>query len=138
MGAVKINSADKAFSDAIRALANWHCERCGGCPDRRGLHCSHFHGRGKWSVRFDPLNATSLCMGCHLLFTSHPYDHREFQHHRLGPYAYEALQERANDTSLGRRMKREQRAITAHYREQLRDIQSMLELGESPVIVGYE
>ena len=33
----------------------------------RGLECSHHHGRGNWSIRFEPQNAEALCTGCHFL-----------------------------------------------------------------------
>ena len=49
-----------------------------------GLHCSHYVGRGRYSTRFEPLNAVALCYGCHRFFTSHPIDHTEFFKKRLG------------------------------------------------------
>ena len=118
MGAIKITPADKYFSVCVRERAENRCERCGGSPERGGLHCSHFHGRGKWSVRFAPENATALCMGCHLYFGSHPVEHTEWQREKLGDYWFEALREKANDLTAGRVMKREQKHIAAHYRKE--------------------
>ncbi len=73
--ALLITPADKAFSLCVRERANWRCERCGRVtPDdkRMGLHCSHWIGRGSWSVRFNPLNAFAHCYGCHAYFEGRP------------------------------------------------------------------
>lgn len=119
---LKITPADKFFSLCIREAQRFVCERCGtfAPPElSKRLDCSHFHGRGKWSVRFDPDNATALCMGCHLFVTAHPFEHVMFIQNKLGPYRFQALQERANDTTRGRQAKREVKEIARHYRAQL-------------------
>lgn len=119
---LKITSADKWFSLCIREAQNFTCERCKtfAPPElSKRLDCSHFHGRGKWSVRFDPENCTALCLGCHLRMTSHPIEHVQFMQEKLGPYRFQALQERANDTTRGRLAKRSVKEIAAHYRGQL-------------------
>lgn len=45
----------------------------------KGLHCSHFKGRGKEATRFEPLNADAMCYGCHRYFTSQPDEHLAWQ-----------------------------------------------------------
>lgn len=116
MGAIKVTPADKWFSLCVRQRAENRCERCGGSPASGGLHCSHFHGRGKWGVRFCPDNATSLCYGCHAFLGSHPEIHRQWQLERLGAYRFDSLQERANDSTRGRIAKREAKEIAKHYK----------------------
>ena len=116
MGAIKINSADKWFSLCVRERVGNLCERCGETPAKGGLHNSHYHGRGKYSTRYTPDNATALCMGCHLYFGAHPHFHTQFQIERLGPYAFEALAEQARDLTAGRAAKREIKAIAGHYK----------------------
>lgn len=119
MGAIKIRAADKWFSLCIRERANWTCERCDKrCPDdkRMGLHCSHFHGRGKWATRFDPDNCRALCYGCHSYVGGNPDIHRRDMLEVLGPGLYETLLERSNDSRLGRIVKRSEAEIAAHYR----------------------
>ena len=102
MGAVKRVKQDAVFSNYIRERDKWCCQRCGKAYNkhnsnaRRALHCSHFHGRGKWSVRIDPENAVALCRGCHQIFTSYPDDHVSFFKKRLGIKKYRALRERKN------------------------------------------
>ena len=121
MGAVKIRSADKWFSLCIRERVAWFCERCGrDTPQdkRMGLHCSHFHGRGKWSVRFDQDNAEALCYGCHMHLTANPHKHQARQLDKLGDGLYEILNERAQDLKFGRTVKRDQKLVAKHYREQ--------------------
>ena len=90
MGKVKIDVADKAFSEYIRTRDKWTCQRCrkqydpAKSNDRMALHCSHFQGRGKESTRFEPLNADALCYGCHQYFTSQPAEHYAWQVQRKG------------------------------------------------------
>jgi hypothetical protein len=123
VGAVKIKSADKWFSLCIRERANWTCERCGAkCPDdkRMGLHCSHYHGRGKWATRFDPDNCRALCYGCHSYVGGNPDIHRSDMIARLGPGLYEIVLEKSNDSRLGRMAKRSEKEIAAHYRAEYR------------------
>lgn len=139
MSGIKITPADSAFSRCIRERANWACERCGGRPAPGGLHCSHYHGRGKWAVRFEPMNGTSLCMGCHLYLSAHPSEHAAFQLVRLGNYCVSSLQEMANDLARGRAAKREAKAIAAHYRSEHMKMRVMRESGETGRIefIGY-
>lgn len=139
MGAIKITPADKYFSLCVRERAENRCERCGGSPESGGLHCSHFHGRGKWGVRFDPDNATALCYGCHAYFGSNPELHRQWQKEKLGVYRFDALLERSNDATRGRVAKREAKEIAKHYREQHRQMTVKRETGETGRIefVGY-
>ena len=138
MSGIKITPADAAFSKCVRERASWRCERCGGSPAPGGLHCSHFHGRGKWSVRFEPLNATALCMGCHLHLSAHPIEHSRFQANRLGQ-AWYVLLELSQDTTRGRQAKREAKQIAKHYREQLKIMQAARAEGATGWLefVGY-
>jgi len=128
MGAIKRTPADKAFSDCIRSAAEWSCERChtfypeGG---RMGLHCSHYHGRGKWGIRFCVENAESLCYGCHQYLGAHPYLHTDHKMNIHGQAAMDILREKANDTSLGRMAKREVKFIAKHYREEFKRIHQL-------------
>ena len=119
MSACKIRPADRWFSLCIRERADWHCERCGSkCPDdkRMGLHASHFHGRGKWATRFDPDNARALCYGCHQYCGANPDIHRAEMLAILGDGLYQILQERSQDSRLGRLAKRSEADISKHYR----------------------
>lgn len=86
MGRIRVDQADKLFSLYIRTRDLWTCQRCYTryTPPTSALHCSHFQGRGKEATRFEPLNATSLCYGCHRYFTSHPAEHYIWQVERLG------------------------------------------------------
>lgn len=101
---IKITPADSWFSKCIRARAKWRCERCEKQYDQSstGLHCSHYFGRGNWSTRFDPDNCEALCFGCHAEMGANPHDHRLRILRKLGGGAYDLLNERRNDTDLGK------------------------------------
>ena len=61
-----------------------------------GLHCSHFHGRRKVSVRFDEDNAIALCFGCHRHMEENPPEHVTFFQQKLGMIKYDLLTIKAN------------------------------------------
>ena len=122
MGGIKRTPADAAFSDCIRERANWCCEVCGADYTGRtqGLHCSHYHGRGNWSVRFDPDNAEAACYGCHQKLEGSPHDFYLRWMEKLGEGAYQLLLERKNDTDRGReaRKTKGKGEIAKHYRDE--------------------
>jgi len=97
MFGIRRSLADKYFSDWIRQRDDWTCQRCFTQYERpsQGLHCSHFHSRRNRSVRFDPENAVSLCMRCHLHMGENPQEHVDFFLKRLGKEKYDALFVRA-------------------------------------------
>ena len=102
MGGIKRTKHDAVFSNYIRERDKWSCQRCGRSYNkyspnaRRALHCSHYIGRGNWSVRFEPNNAVALCYGCHRLFGADPHAHTEFIKKRLNQDEYESLITRKN------------------------------------------
>ena len=132
MGGVKKTPADFAFSDCIRALAGWKCAKCGTYyPEgvaRKGLHCSHHHGRGNWSIRFDPMNAESLCYGCH----SHYGGTEERRNEVLTKGEQDLLFEKKRDMNLAKeyRKTKGKGAIAKHYREQLK----LIEEGQTHIV----
>lgn len=123
MGGIKRTPADIAFSKCIRTLAGWKCEKCGTqYPENAGaLDCSHHHGRGSWAIRLDPMNAESLCYGCH----SHYGGTEERRNEVLTKGEQDILFEKKRDTGLAREYKKTKGkgAIAKHYREQLKLIQ---------------
>lgn len=118
---MKITAADREFSWCVRERSNWTCERCGKKhePPTKALHCSHFFGRGNWAVRFNPLNAFSHCMGCHLHFESNPHEFQGWVTDRLGAEGWAKLQAASEDVMLGKVAHRKSRQIAAFYRKEL-------------------
>ena len=98
MGKIKIDKADKVFSQYIRTRDNWTCQRCKKKyePPTSALHCSHFMGRGKEATRFDENNADAMCYGCHQYFTSHPAEHYMWQVGKKGQKTIDMLVLRSN------------------------------------------
>jgi len=95
---IRITALDKKFSLFIRERAHWSCERCFKVyhPPTKALQCSHFHGRRKKSVRFDPDNCMALCMACHQYFGENPLEHVAWMKNKLGARKFDALTLRAN------------------------------------------
>lgn len=97
MMGIKRDKYDIAFSDYIRAKANWSCEVCFAYVGKtQGLHCSHFQGRRKQATRLDPQNAISACFTCHRKLEEDPDFHRHYFKKRLGEKNYDALILKAN------------------------------------------
>lgn len=94
----KIDPADTNFSLYVRSKDKWRCQRCGKqyVPPTSALHCSHFFSRGKWNVRFDEFNATSLCFGCHIYLDHHKDEYRQFKINQIGQAEFDKLEVRAN------------------------------------------
>ena len=117
---IKITPADSWFSKAIRQRAGWRCEKCGTQYDESstGLHCSHFHGRGNWSVRLNPDNARALCYGCHRHMEANPYEHTKWFEEWLGEARFQILLDRKRDISLGKEYKKTKGKgeISKHYK----------------------
>lgn len=139
---IKITPADKAFSLCIRERSNWTCDRCDTFyPEgkRMALHCSHYHGRGKYSTRFDPNNCWAHCFGCHRYLSAHPAEFTAWALEKLGDGLFEIVCERAQDMKLGRLAKREAKEIAKYYRDQHKNMRTQREIGiEGRIeIVGY-
>lgn len=97
-----IDNADKIFSQYIR-LRDSQCMRCHSWlqVNDKGLpishQCSHYFGRTKESVRFDPENSDTLCHGCHRIWEKEDREsYRDFKIKQLGQHDFDALTIRAN------------------------------------------
>jgi hypothetical protein len=99
-----------------------------------GLHCSHYHGRGKWATRFDPDNCRALCYGCHSYVGGNPTIHRREMIDRLGAGLYNILLDRAHDTRLGRLAKRAEKEIAAHYRAEYKRLVAETPTGRCEIV----
>ena len=82
---IHVDPLDLLFSRYVRLRAIRRvggCERCLKPKDINELQCSHFFGRGRRSVRYDPSNACGFCFGCHQFFGANPLEHvRWFRNH---------------------------------------------------------
>lgn len=143
---MKRTPADDAFSKCTRERADWTCELCGTVHvdaqakgASKGLDCSHLFGRGNWSVRVDPNNSFCHCTACHFRFGADRQLQRQHHEAVFGSGMYEIIEERKNDTSLGRRVKREQKEIAKHYRQEYERMRGLRKQGITGRIefVGY-
>lgn len=122
-GLIKITSADRYFSMCVRKRANWKCERCFvAYPPQptQALHCAHFMGRGSWSTRFDPQNAVSLDMGCHLYFTGRPAEFADWYVARVGLEEVERLRRLSKQAIPG--IRKRVREIGQFYKREYDDM----------------
>lgn len=122
--AIKRTSADAAFSDCVRARVNYRCELCGKdyTANTQGLHCSHYYGRRHKRTRWEPLNASALCYGCHQKMGENPYEHTKFFQARLGS-VFEVLDELHRQVL--RKNEYTEKDIARHFREQLQKMQAL-------------
>ena len=134
---LKRTPADDAFSRCIRERADWTCELCGTVyPEAqatgrsRGLHCSHFIGRGNWSVRFNSSNAFCHCYACHVRFGSDKYIQEKHYLDIFGGGKLVFLEFGKNSTFLGRDAKKSQREISAHYRQEYERMRKLRAKGQ--------
>lgn len=98
---IKIDEADEVFSQYIR-YRDKKCVRCGSPVQFNGVkpvshQASHYFGRSKESVRFDPENVDTLCFGCHRIWGSDDKEgYRQFKIKQLGLAGFNQLQVRSN------------------------------------------
>lgn len=151
-GKIKRTSADAHFSKVIRMastingeLRPWHCQLCEtdySDRNRQGIQCSHFIGRGitmhgtqGWAVRFDPLNALSLCAACHGYVESHPVAHTNLWRETYGSVygadksdaALNALLGRSECKSRAQYARNNTAAISTWYLEESRRLEVEIE-----------
>lgn len=97
---IKRRKADILWSQYLRKLRNYTCERCGRKYKEGeglyGLHVSHFYGRANEAVRFNPENTDLLCYGDHQYFTSNPNEYVTWKKKQLGEARFKALMIEAN------------------------------------------
>lgn len=128
---IKITPADQAFSRCIRERAGWRCERCGKQYGEgyQGLHCSHHHRRGHWSIRFEPLNAEALCYGCH----SHVGGTEQRIRECLTESQYDLLIELKNNIDRAKQVRKTKGVgdIAKHYRNELARMKELRSKGET-------
>lgn len=117
---IKLDPADKVFSDFIRTRDGWKCQRCGTpyTPPTKALQCSHYFGRGAENTRFDPENCDALCTYCHSYWGSTDKEgYRNFKIKQLGQAGFDRLMIRSNTYK-----KRDRKMSLLVVREMLREI----------------
>ncbi len=100
---------------------NYTCQRCGSKhkPNSGGLHCSHYFGRARKSVRWDERNCDSLCYGCHMIWGSKDKEgYREFMIQKLTQKGFDQLTKDANTTRKW--TKEEIKKLRKHFREKIK------------------
>jgi len=112
--------ADAAFSDYIRARANYQCEHCGTSytAQSTGLQCSHHFSRRHWAIRFHPDNAAALCHHCHNFWYSKDVpEAARWLENKIGRDAINALIELKNQPQT-KPTASELDAIAVHWRKE--------------------
>ena len=136
---IKRTMADVYFSKAVREAQDYICESCGhyGRHEPQAMDLSHYFGRRHKRTRFEPLNASCLCRGCHNRLGESPHDHRAFIEDKLGPQKYGILVELHNQ--IVKIPKAVEKEIAKYYRQEEARIKAERDNGATGVIsiVGY-
>ena len=135
---MKLSPADIAFSQCVRAAADYTCQMCGiqkPPVSRRGgsgMECSHRYSRRHRTIRWSKINADCLCTGCHRKFGESPIDAMKWLLEYAGEGQIELLIEKRNQKY--KVPKSEEKEIARHYRLQLRNIEEKRAAGEQGFI----
>ena len=120
---IKRDKSDIDFSIYIRLKAK-KCAMCGrrgtGIDGITGLEASHFHGRAKWTTRFDEENVDVLCTSDHMYFTSHKTEYKAWKLEQMGQKAYDRLELVANNTG-----KKDFKLMRIVWKKCLKDLQAL-------------
>lgn len=96
---IKRKKNDIIFSQLVRERAKWLCASCGvnksNEPDT--FDCAHIMGRRSVGLRWHPDNAIGLCRGCHIFYTSHPFDWADFCKAQFGEERIAELRRVSNE-----------------------------------------
>lgn len=94
------NVADSKFSHFIRDRDNGICFFC----KRPGSQNSHFWGRGKSALRYEPDNCDYVCGGCHMRHEGSKQGlYAELKLKQLGQKRYDELRKLAFQSRMNRR-----------------------------------
>lgn len=88
------NKLDREFSLLIRERGL--CEWCGRKPPAVQLQCAHIYSRRHMKIRHNPMNALSLCAGCHWKAHQNPIEFALFVQGYLGPNKLDELRRLKN------------------------------------------
>jgi len=109
---IKETKIDKVFSIWIRNR-DGRCLRCG---KKENLQCAHIYSRIARSVRYEPLNAITLCYGCHIGWShKYPIEFTEFIKKYLGTRKYNLLKEKYHTLKPGGFSEQEKQEIINKY-----------------------
>jgi hypothetical protein len=130
MAGIKRTTADKWFSNYIRARDNFTCQRCkrkfpkyeesGDNTALMGLHNAHCFTRGHNMVRFEPNNVMALCYGCHSHLDANPDDKYKFFEDRIGSECFEEIRIKSKMPYKG--IKKDQKELSKRFRTLFREM----------------
>ena len=138
---MKRDKYDTIFSNLIREMYDYTCCNCSRNlrSNSAGLHCSHFFGRRKQSVRYDLDNALAHCIYCHRILGENPVDFYDHYVKVKGIGCLELLRERANKLKKWEKAskktgyKGEKEDMYKHYKKEYEKVLDMRKEG----VVGY-
>jgi len=84
-----IRSLDRITPKIVKLRDGYTCQRCGGMPKAQGLHWAHYYCRRDFLLRWNLLNAVTLCYGCHSFLDSSPKEFEAWldeKYPERGPY----------------------------------------------------
>ena len=114
---MKRTPADAAFSEIVREIHDYTCERCG----KQGrMECSHVHSRRHRTIRWCLLNANCLCNGCHRWWHENPTESGKWFERKFGEDRVDILLEKKENKI--KVPKSEDKLIAKHYKKELNEL----------------
>jgi hypothetical protein len=97
---IKRAKHDALISMLQRCSTDYTCDWCGKYYDpekglSKGIHASHYWGRGIRQLRWWHENLTTACYGCHIRAASDPWKHTQMMIQRLGLERMQELEKMA-------------------------------------------
>ena len=131
---LRLKKLDIVFSKLIRERNNYICQAC--CVNQREdlLDCAHILGRRVVALRWHPKNATALCRSCHMFYTEHPFDWRDWCVDQLGEGLVAELRRISNTTVKWSKSLREE--IYQHYKSELKIME--LKRLDTQLVIEFE
>ena len=117
---MKRDKFDIVFSNLVREIADFCCERCVKSyrHNTGGLDCSHIFSRRHVRTRWEPDNAQALCMACHNWYGENPYESGRWLIEVFGEGYMDILREKKE--SIFKLPKHEKELMYKHLKEEYR------------------
>ena len=140
---MKRDSLDASVSDLVREMSNWTCDKCGIVDDEgqargksRGMHCSHFFGRGIQATRWELMNLSCLCAACHKEMGDRPDEHKAWFALKIGLDNFDDLRFKSKQVSKWPKHKKVE--ARKHYSKEYKRIRALRADGHQGYIQGID
>jgi len=115
---------DKHTPQVVKMRDDYICQRCGKSVRGCGCHWAHIYSRRDHSLRWDLLNALTLCCGCHRWFDGNGLDSTDWFKDKW-PHRFEYLHKKKIETRTKQMSLDDLRDLKEYMQRKLNDLMEL-------------